>query len=68
MDHSTDQSIQISMTRKNTASAYFNGEIANEIRERELHGIFITKNKTREGTVTLCSVIRNVIRTYFQIS
>ncbi|XP_055999024.1 uncharacterized protein LOC130047675 [Ostrea edulis] len=45
------------MTRKN-AAAYFNGEIANEVRERGLFDIYITKNKTREDLMKQIHSIR----------
>ncbi|XP_056020933.1 uncharacterized protein LOC125650878 isoform X2 [Ostrea edulis] len=46
------------MTRKNAAAAYFNGEIANEVRERGLFDIYITKNKTREDLMKQIDSIR----------
>ena len=46
------------MTRKNATSVYFTGELENEVRERELPEVFISKTRTREDVMREIDCIR----------
>uniref|UniRef100_A0A8W8P019 Uncharacterized protein n=1 Tax=Magallana gigas TaxID=29159 RepID=A0A8W8P019_MAGGI len=50
-DLEEDSCLQDNMTRKNVAAVYFTEELENEIQERALQHIFISKTRTREDVM-----------------
>lgn len=46
------------MTRKNAAAVYFTEELENEIQERALQHIFLSKTRTREDVMKEIDCLR----------